>query len=27
VLLTVYAKCIADQQDTSNDRISGLLDA
>jgi integrase len=26
VLLTVYAKCLADQQDTYNDRISGLLD-
>lgn len=25
VLLTVYAKCLADQQDTYNDRISGLL--
>ena len=27
VLLTVYAKCLADQQDTYNDRISGLLDS
>lgn len=26
VLLTVYAKCLADQQDTYNDRISGLRD-
>jgi len=27
VLLAVYAKCLADQQDTYNDRISGLLDS
>jgi integrase len=27
VLLTVYAKCLADQQDTYNDRISGLLES
>ncbi|MFP5069491.1 tyrosine-type recombinase/integrase [Pseudonocardia nantongensis] len=27
VLLTVYAKCLADQQSTYNERISGLLDS